>query len=548
MKKYLLLLATAFMAISLTSCRDNTVGPDKPPLPPGPDPVDGIVLTTMDEGAYYDQKYSETVGFSSVTLSNASGQKLRLDLFGSISKNAANAKLNTGDYLKGSLEAPAVRKFIPAATATDVVGCIFWDGKGNALPITDGKLNVGTVNNKTKITLELMSGEEEIKGSFENVIKLENKSEYFPHTEDVIVAESAWGNYVGQGMAGSVVADQFHLVLVQEGDKSNKNTHAIQITGFMPRMVDGDGNKVTVAEGTYTITSDDVIGKTPKAFQLLTGSIIDKDLTGTGEYFTNEKSVFLKGWAVSSGTMTVAKSGDTFTITTDFIGRRVDQSGVVNKIDEPIKFSYVGPMDYMRNDADPYSNYTEGKDLGKITTKTAIVQLPKIQGFGGSTWLYYIFGHGINTTMENGSLSMDGEGDVMMLFLQGPSSASDLAVGEFTMGGSFYYTPNPATFTAYPGDPYVDLAAGVLGPEYGCWYSRFVTGRMTVAGAVHSRGSVTATLTGDIYNMEFEIFDKNNNKFFGSFEANRNDITILRSDATRSADAPLKLSPSIRVK
>lgn len=532
MKKYLLLLATAFIAISFSSC-------DPEPKTDDPSKIDKISLVKQESAIYYDRKYADNVGFYSVEMSNEDGQKLRLDMFGTISTNAANAKLVTGSYVFGTSAEHTLRTFFAAENESDEFGSIL-KINGKAYLITGGKYEVKITAGKTSISGEIETEDQTIPFTFNNVLKFENQSQYPPHPSEVINAKMAWGLYYGLGQNSPAIAKagQFTMFLVKSGDITNENTHALQITGLMP--IASDNDNAMLPEGTYKIVSDADLSADPSPFKLIAGSIEDKEIVGSGEFESDEDGAFNYGWVASEGTMVVSKSGDTYTITANFKGKRADQSGIVGKGDpEEFKFSYTGTMDPFQNQADPMTNLKGDKNVGKITTKTAIVQIPNIKGYNVSTWLYWIFGEGLSVNKNGNEMSFVGTGDFITFYLQGPKTSSELAIGEFPISSSYYNLPDETKNVALPATAFSNFE---IGPEFGTWYGHWSGEIDQIAGGVPSQGKVIGSLEGDIYNMEFEFFDKGGNKISGSFEVNKNDIEYLKPE-TRSLSG-LRFTPT----
>ncbi len=470
-----------------------------------------------DKTVYFGQLYGEGSGFYTLTLTNADGDELRIDCFSGIALNANSASLASGTYNVGSIAEHALRTFVPAAAETDEVGTILWR-KGNATLIDGGSMTVTKSGSNLKFVFNFTSNGAEVAiEPFEGAVKFTNKEEYPPRTEEPNprVATSIIAEYYGKANDPDAEGGLFLLAMTCQGDinSSSKNLEGIQINGFMP--LQEDHNALTLPEGTYTIEQ----GLTEMIpFKLIEGSILNNSYSGTCEFLTNNNSEFTHGWCILEGTMTVAKNGENYKITTNFIGYRADQSGIVAP-DRPeeVRYVYEGPIE-INNSADPGSNITGNKELGTITNK-AMLQTSD-QGSGVMGYFYYIWGDGIDVSISGQNITPSGQGDMLVLGLFGPKTLGDRPEATFVMGDIFGVVYEDKNI-AMPANP-LPLSQGIS-PLEGCWYTylRTTSNAATLdywAGAMPSVGSVTTSNDGDIHKVVVDFVDRNGNKITGTYE------------------------------
>ena len=151
MKKLLLLASTAVTAALMVSCSQGT----DTTTPPGPT-TDGYTFTTVSDAVYYGEKYAEGSGFYTFTLSDADGNKMRIDCFGTVASNSNNPRFTTGTYEAGTLDDRTVRTFVTADSATAEEGTIFWKGS-EAYPVSGGTMKVSSQGGSYKLDIEFTS-------------------------------------------------------------------------------------------------------------------------------------------------------------------------------------------------------------------------------------------------------------------------------------------------------------------------------------------------------------------------------------------------------
>lgn len=467
-----------------------------------------------EETAYYGERYGEGSGFYTIMLTNADGDKLRLDCFAAVALNANTATLASGTYNVGTTADHKVRTFVAATSESDEAGTILWRN-GEATLIDGGTMLVNKSGSNLKFAFEFTSNGQPVEiNQFEGPVTFLNKQEYPPREEDPNprVATSVLAQYYGIANTLGAEGGMFIMALgCNDITESLNNAEAIQINGFMP--LQEDHNNLVIPEGTYEIQKG-LEAMTP--FKLIEGSIANSTYGGTTEFLTNDKGQLTEAWCIQEGTMTVERNGEDYKITVAFKGLRADQSGIVSQKLEEVNYVYEGPIE-VANYADPDSNITENKELGTITNK-ALLQTSDM-GNDITGYFYYIWGNGIDVSISGQNITTKGDGDMIVLALCGPASLGDRPAGVFEMGPVFG-TAYADKQIAMPANP-MPLQNGIS-PLEGCWYTYLKTvsdGAMVTswAGAMPSQGSVTTSNEGDNHIVEFDFVDLNGHKITGTY-------------------------------
>lgn len=524
MKKYLLMFTTALIAAFMVSCEsgEETIGT-------GPD--GDVVFTTVSDAVYYGEAKGENSGFYSFVLSNDKGDKLRVDCFGTRAVNSSNAKLTTGDYIKGTLEAHAVRTFFVATADTDAEGTIYWKNNVASL-ITEGStFKVASEGGNTKIAFVLKAGEKEIKASFNGSMKFDDQATYADRRKDVAVAKELRGNYYGKFTDPEATTGMFLLALMEKGDaETGADAVGLQIQGFMPLAK--NNQKALLAEGVYTI---DVTGKSNDAFTLFKGGVSKEQTIGTSEYINDANGKFSYGWAIEEGTMKVEIVNDNYKITVNMKGKRMDRGNVIGKKLENVEYTYEGPVVALANLADPRSSLEVDKALGVITNQALLQVIPLKNQPKLTAWFYYVWGEGLKATIEGNLITVDGEGDMLILALYGPKQSTDLPVGEFPMGSYFgqYYSDANWTMPGNSGS-FTDL-----GPDQGTWYvnQTHIKGQLyysPIAGAMPDQGSIVTSTEGDIHKITFDFYDRYGHAITGGYDGK---VTVVKGTSAAASSA-----------
>ena len=540
MKKYLALFSAAILALGMVSCKDDNGGGGGGVTPPTPG--QGITFTTASDAFYYGQKYGDDTnnGCFSFVLTNNEGDKLRIDCFGSKQLSDNNAKLTNGEYKLGTTEEHAPRTFFVAKAETDEAGTIYWKNDVASL-ITDGKMTVSPDGGATKIDIAFMAGETEINGSFSGTLKFEADIDYPPH-EATIEAIDFTGNYYGDKSAGQTESGLFIVTMVAEGtfDAEMKSVRVLQFEGFMD--LPENNLEATLPEGTYTINpanSNPEKYDTMEALTLNPGVLYQNTALGSVEFVTDELGQLSYGWLIKEGTLEVKYEGDNYVLTAKVKGQRSDLKASIQKEElEEFTYTYTGPREPMLDYADPLSNGVEGNiNVGELTYDGILqaVSLKDNLGYDLTLWAYYLFGEGVEASVDNNNLDISGEGEMMIIALWGPNQSSTKPEGEFQMGpgfGLFYEDKN----IAMPGNP--TLSEGGISPNDGCWYTYIKRNGQVVninqyAGAMPEKGFVKTSNEGNTHKMEFEFHDRYGHVITGSYAG---EITILGS-STASASA-----------
>lgn len=519
MKKYLLMASALLMAALFVSCEGNET--DTPPPPPPP-PGEGIAFNKIDDAVYNGEALGEGSGFYTFTLSNDSGDKMRVDCFGAVSTGTNNPRFTTGIYRVGSLEERAINSFLPAENATAEKGTIYWDSSNTAYPVSDGTMEVKASGSNYKLTIKFTSGDKKIEASYEGTMKFK-VAEIIPNREEnpnPRPADFTYNAYFGR-MTGKAETGYFQLGLTYKGNvDTGANVEAIQIEGFIPRAE--DNSKALLAEGTYTVVSSKEIEK-GTAFTIAPGVVDTKNSTfaGSFELYTNDRGGITKGYMITEGKMEVVKTtGDNYKITVNFKGKRANAAGIVRDDAEDVAYEYEGPLPVMANMADPPSTLEEDLDLETFTNQ-ALVQVKKLNNY--TVWCYYLWADGIRGVVSNNILNMQGAGHTVLVAIAGTPQSTDLPVGEFPMSTLYMDTDvSNGTGSAWPG---MYEGGAFNAANIGCWYG-FVRskadGSISIAeghmGAVAERGFVKTSNNGDQHTVEFEFYDRYGHKLTGKYE------------------------------
>lgn len=539
MKKLLLLASTAVTAALMVSCSQGT----DTTTPPGPT-TDGYTFTTVSDAVYYGEKYAEGSGFYTFTLSDADGNKMRIDCFGTVASNSNNPRFTTGTYEAGTLDDRTVRTFVTADSATAEEGTIFWKGS-EAYPVSGGTMKVSSQGGSYKLDIDFTSGETTIKGSFDGTLKFEGKPQVPPRIADPNPrpVTGIIGAYYGKYNDHEATTGMFLFGMGYKGDLTNgENVEALQLQGYIPLQEDNDN--VILPEGTYTISTS---ADNTDAFTLVAGGVdAQNGYQGTYEYYTDKSTSITKGYIISEGTMTVEKNGDNYKITANFKGKRSDALNIIGTELEEVNYLYEGPLEPMMNYADPMSRLEEDKKLGDMHNQALVQVIPKATG-DFTAWLYYIFGDGLAYTINNNTLDVTGSGDLMMLAIWGPAQSTDNPVGEFPMSLGFGLLFEEGS--AMPGNPILGQS---IDPQQGCWYTYASKQGSTLqlnsyAGAMPDQGRIITKPAEDGTNqiVDFLFYDKYGHEISGIYEGAME--VIKASQSAAAANAGLAYIPSFPI-
>lgn len=540
MKKLLLLASTAVTAALMVSCSDN--GGTTPPGPPTP--TDDYTFTTVSDAVYYGEKYAEGSGFYTFTLSDADGNKMRIDCFGTVASNSNNPRFTTGTYEAGTLDDRTVRTFVTTDSATAEEGTIFWKGS-EAYPVSGGTMKVSSQGGSYKLDIEFTSGETTIKGSFNGTLKFEGKPQVPPRTEipNPRPVTGTIGAYYGKYNDYDATTGMFLFGMAYKGDlTTGENVEALQLQGYIPLQEDNDN--VILPEGTYTITT---ATDNTDAFTLVAGGVdAQNGYYGTYEYYTDKSTSITKGYIISEGTMTVEKNGDNYKITANFKGKRADALNIIGTELEEVNYLYEGPLEPMMNYADPMSRLEENKELGAMNNSALLQVIPNATD-NFTAWLYYIFGDGLTATINGQNLDITGSGDLLMLAIWGPAQSTDNPVGEFPMSPAFGALYEEGS--AMPGNPILGTS---ISPTDGCWYTYASKQGSTLqlnnyAGAMPDQGRIITKPAEDGTNqiVDFEFYDKYDHVISGIYEGEME--VVKASQSAAAANAGLAYMPSFPI-
>lgn len=538
MKKLLLLASTAVTAALMVSCSDTTTPP------PPPTSTDDYTFTTVSDAVYYGEKYAEGSGFYTFTLSDADGNKMRIDCFGTVASNSNNPRFTTGTYEAGTLDDRTVRTFVTTDSATAEEGTIFWKGS-EAYPVSGGTMKVSSQGGSYKLDIEFTSGETTIKGSFDGTLKFEGKPQVPPRIYDPNPrpVTGTIGAYYGKYNDYDATTGMFLFGMAYKGDlTTGENVEALQLQGYIPLQEDNDN--VILPEGTYTITT---ATDNTDAFTLIAGGVdAQNGYYGTYEYYTDKSTSITKGYIISEGTMTVEKNGDNYKITANFKGKRADALNIIGTELEEVNYLYEGPLEPMMNYADPMSRLEENKELGAMNNSALLQVIPNATD-NFTAWLYYIFGDGLTATINGQNLDITGSGDLLMLAIWGPAQSTDNPVGEFPMSPAFGALYEEGS--AMPGNPILGTS---ISPTDGCWYTYASKQGSTLqlnnyAGAMPDRGRIITKPAEDGTNqiVDFEFYDKYDHVISGIYEGEME--VVKASQSAAAANAGLAYMPSFPI-
>ena len=560
MKKYFFLITSMLAAVMMSACsKDDPSGNPGGDNPGNQDNSKSLTFNKA-EGAYYGEIKGEGVGCYSILFSNDIGDKLRVYCFGSVSTNARNARLTSGDYKPGNIDEPVIRTFATSASENDE-GTMYWKND-KASPIDGGTMTVQFTSGAYSIRFAFTSGDEQINATFNGEFTLANEAAVPPRPTDPnprpvsdIIAQ-----YYGNTISATDGA-LFAIRMFYKGSSSSpNNVEAIQIAGYMPPQE--HNNDAHLVEGVYTISTND---EDKSAFTLVSGSVIANNggYLGTYEYYTTQNGSISKTYVITEGTMTVTKNDDVYTIVTDFKGYRADQTGIISDKLENVVYEYTGKLGAMSNHADPASNLDRNVNLGDFTNNAlcqVVQENIKIDTSEGaktySTYYYYVWGEGLDVKIDlpNSILEAVGEGPMIMLYIIGQPSYNEPPTGTYPMAtiyGVINYGEGFEDGCAQPGATI--LSDNSLDPRSGCWYTEVTstskeTSMVVYAGAIGGadNGWVKTSNDGDTHNVEFLFTDLNGHTITGNYAGPMTfyDATP-RSQSLTSAAEPFLYMPSV---
>lgn len=504
------------------------------PNTPGGTVTSNIRMIEYDaeNSIYYGEQYGEGTGYYQLTLKDNSNNSLFLSCFGTVASNASNARFTTGSYTPGNFEDREVRTFITTTGTDDSQYVTTVTYGGTEYPIDGGSVNVTASGSSYIITCELTSGESSFTINYEGSVSFQNESSFAPREEDPNPrpAAHALGQYFGQNLNPDATSGIFILDLGYIGDwDTGKNVEALQIYGYMP--LQEDNNNVYLPDGTYTISQE--ASDNGEAFSLIPGSIdaTTSTYSGSFEYYMDDNSILSKGYVITSGTMEVSHSDDTYVIEVNMMGLRSDKSSVIATPEqaEEIHYRYEGKLEPMVNSADANSTLTADKDLGTFSNQAVIQVIPGAakdpNGVEVTAWLYYIFGEGITPTITDNSMSLAGTGDMIMLSLWGYAQPTDNPEGTFNFSNMYGIIDMSNGNCAMPANPYWRNSQYGLDPQNGCMYTNITNETAGIyvneeAGAMPSQGHVTTRPSDTEGNqvVEFEFVDRYGYKLTGTYD------------------------------
>lgn len=521
MKKFLVMASAVVMgALMMVGC--NKGGDSQTP----PVTTD-LNLINVDNAEYFGESRCEGLGFYKFTLSDKNGNNVNMVCFANVAPSANNPRLTSGTYNPGTMTEPATRTFITTASVDDEDGTTF-TLDGTEYPVDGGTVTVTSTTSTYTINFSLTSGETEFKGSFKDgSIKFTPVDPLFP--DRTVDPNPRPITYIEGSYSGKVAPDDetalIVLDLVYKGDNlgttNAANVEALQISGYIP--VQEDNNNVILPEGTYTVATETT---TTEAFKLLPGTVNGTDgYSNTFEYYTDASNTITKGYIISEGTMEVTKNGEEYTISISMKGKRADQSAIIGEKLEEINYEYTGTLKPLNNLADPTSTIEEDIDLGTFSNNAHVEVYRNASNANGYTaWYYYICDEGLILSVNDGQLSLSGEGNMMILALFGPADCeqeSGNPEGTFKIGPFFGTYFNEDGYTAMPGQPMAEYTDTGISPNAGCYYT-YIKNLATqeFAGAMPNSGYVTtkASETPGNQVIEFQFLDRFGHTISGTYD------------------------------
>ena len=546
MKKYFILVTSLLAMLMLSACSKES--PTEPVENPDQGTTKGMSFNNA-EGTYYGELKGEGVGFYSVLFTNDIGDKLRLDCYGSVSTNARNARLTSGDYKAGNASDLTARTFI-VGTSEGEDGTIYWRNN-QAYMVDGGTLTIQNSNGSYTIRFALTAGDQTINATYTGTFTLANEAAVPPRESqpnprpvtDMLM------QYSGLSV-NSPKAAFFAMRLYYKGTKaSNNNVEVLQLTGYMP--VQEDNNNVYLPEGTYTISSD---MNNMEEFTIEAGAVASGGIyTGSYEYYTNQNGSIVKIYMVNDGAMTVEKdSSDNYTITVRVTGYRADQTGIISDRAEEIVYEYKGKLDPMMNYADPISNLDKSVDLGEFTNAALCQTIHKLYDTPYSGYYYFIWDENLDVEISesDATIYVKGKGSMIMLFLIGEPQYNKPPVGHYPMGELWGFIERGEGYEYGCAQPGSTLVENSIDPTYGCWYTEVIADGKDMqieayAGAIG--GAQNGYVDTDDNRIEFLFYDRNGNKFSGTYvgEVGYFDVSASPQSMTRGNSAPFLYIPSV---
>lgn len=489
-------------------------------------PPTDFVLVNVDNAEYFGESRYEGLGFYKFTLSDKTGNAVNLVCFANVAPSASNPRLTSGTYNPGSMTEPTVRTFITTASVDDEDGTTFTIN-GTEYPVDGGTVTVTSAVSTYTIDVKLTSGETEFKGKFtDGSIKFTPIDPLFPdrtaepNPRPITYIE---GSYSGPATPNDETA-LIVIDLVYKGENlgttNAANVEALQLSGYIP--VQENSNEVILPTGTYTIGD----ANSTTAFNLLRGSVDSENgYTNSFEYYTDASNTITKGYIIEEGTMIVSQNGEEYTITVNMKGKRADQAEIIGDKLEEISYSYTGSLEPLTNLADPTSTLDDDINLGTFTNNAHVEVYRNAQNANGNTvWYYYICDEGLNLSVSGGSLSLSGEGNMIILALFGPKECEQSdgnPLGTFEIGPFFGTYFNENGYTAMPGQPMAEYSETGISPNAGCYYT-YIQNLTTIefAGAMPNIGQVITKPSDTPGNqiVEFEFQDRFGHTISGTYD------------------------------
>ena len=247
---------------------------------------------------------------------DGTSNKLRLDMFASVVDPVSTPKLTAGTYDLGTITEPTSKTYFVASNGSDTEGTLYWK-EGTAVLVTGGSINVQSAAGGYTIKVNLTAGDETIEAKYSGSISFDDQRQDAPRTP--ITANAYLAQYTGECMLANEQLGQITL-LMQDAENTNQQ---IQLVMTVPYPTEGDypADNVPIPTGTFEV----VEGNPTAAGQIIPTSNDVAEGTYSAEIVYNS-GVISYGVLIQGGTVTIAKEGETYNVTTALEGTKFSYS------------------------------------------------------------------------------------------------------------------------------------------------------------------------------------------------------------------------------
>lgn len=513
MKKYFLIMAAFAASALMVSCEPK----DTPPPPPPPATEDEA---TLDSAVYYGEMLGDGAGVFSVTLAQ-NNNKLKFDFLSIPISDLTKIKPQSGTYTLAAASDLKKGTYFVATDVDDEHGTIYYEN-GTPILITGGAVKVTVASGGCTISANLKAGDKEIVMNFNGQTIKFDQNLIVPPIK--IVADNVSIGYIGEYYE----ADGLGLVnVVLERKEFNEEYLTVQMTIPLPKSID-EIDKLTIPVGTFNVEAS------PKTAGKIVPGVYEKGSKyswfNTIKYI-NGMASFNGGTSITSGSLTITKNGDLYSITADFKGSKYSMMG--DKLGEvpSITYSLAEPMElpeFIYDTTTPMSSLTGDLNLTNLT-KIYVDNpwsLDDPKNPVNVLWRIILSSEDISFSLnpeDDSEIWIGGEkGDMIGVQIAAKASTTipfanypmgkDLSVGKAVPAGSV----NP------------DMA-----PGNGIWYLQFDKDEKNElvsvggAGAMASKGFVNLTaVDNETITVAVEVYDRKGYKITGSVTAKFAELVI----------------------